>query len=322
MNRLGYMVSVCLLACVGPTSDPGRPHIYGEQDQTTVYAVLDGLGFAEYDGPNRDDLVFVGPRYIAWVDQTGFYGKMNGLWRREGGDPLLAVYGGVWPRGYQGAEHLEFPSRTVETGDSCHGDWCNQYSMAEAVPIRGVPWWDACNAGRPSFYEKHEPILTQWLPDGGLKLVYEGPLVKEADGDGIYDGDACHSDYLFPDGVRRRVLLRVGYEFHPDYIDRTQQLVNPAGNPPLAGDMGLIGGFVIAGYSGPPYQVGWIGHPVALGPFVMENAGPADNADTGWCLCSDHGGVELGGGLLHAGMSLPIEGGQSTIEARRRLRLR
>ena len=47
--------------------------------------------------------------------------------------------------------------------------------------------------------------------------------------------------------------------------------------------------------------------------------GPSDNADTGFCLCAAHGGIEMGGGLLHAGASLPIGSGGLTIEAKRRL---
>src|SRR3954470_12456368 len=42
-------------------------------------AALNGLGFSGPEGPNQDDRVFVGRYYLAWIDQTGFYGKMNGL---------------------------------------------------------------------------------------------------------------------------------------------------------------------------------------------------------------------------------------------------
>jgi hypothetical protein len=363
-----------------------------------VRRALAGLGFSGPEGPNADDRVFVSDHFLAWIDQTGFYGKMNGLWLLNGaaGDALDFVVKdpdgrpvsmllpgengeGRFSPGYQGAEHLEFPNRTPEADDdpSCSkSDWCNQYSLAEAVPITNprIPWWSACNVGRPSFDTKHDPVIAETLPDGGLKLVYEGPLTKEADGDPIKDGDACHEDYLFPDRVRRRVTLRVGYELHPhaDYIDRTQQLVNAPGNPELAGDLSLIGGFIMTEFPSPHYlkrwnrfwrperstvELKWNRAPVTLAggtwtrlvglplpredilvawanqPFsvagtdalvahrsaTIENVGPSDNADVGACLCVTHGGIELGGGLLHAGESLPISAGQATIEARRRL---
>lgn len=393
-------------ADVGSSARPGSlPQIHDASGasrarvEALVRAAVDGLGFDRDspEGPNEDDRVFVGRRYLAWIDQTGFYGKMNGLWLLDGaagdaldfvvkdpdGRPVNALLPGENGEGrfgaaYQGAEHLEFPSRVPEPNDdpSCaSSDWCNQYGLAEAVVITNprIPWWSACNAGRPSFRTRFEPIIAEALPDGGLKLVYEGPVVKEADGDGRKDGDACHEDYLFPDGARRRVLLRVGYELHPDadHVDRTQQLVNPPGNPPLAGDLGLIGGFVVTAYPSPHYLkryhrfwrperatlqiqwnetvslpvatwtslagrprqaadvlAAWAAQPLSLSSepafalgrsITIDNVGPSDNADVGACLCLVHGGIELGGGLLHPGQSLPIAGGQTTIEARRRL---
>ena len=364
-----------------------------------VHAALDGLGFVGPEGPNPDDRVFIGKRYLAWIDQTGFYGKMNGLWVLNGaaGDALDFVVKdpdgrpvntfvpgengeGRFAPGYKGAEHVEFPNRVPETNDdpSCaQKDWCNQYGLNEAALITNprIPWWSACNVGAASFTTKLAPMLVQTLPDGGLKLVYEGPLVKEADGDGNYDGDACHADYLFPDQVRRRVNLRVGYELYADkdYFDRTQQLANPAGNPSLSGDMSLIGGFVMTAWPSPHYLkrynrwwrpetsavdidyggavalpaatwtslfarplptkdvvLGWANQPftvsttndyVAGRSATVANVGPSDNGDVGGCLCIVHGAIELGGGLIHAGTSLPISGGQTTIEARRRLTL-
>src|SRR5688572_10807764 len=41
-----------------------------------VHRALDGLGFPASEGPSPDDRVFIGRRYLAWIDQTGFYGKM------------------------------------------------------------------------------------------------------------------------------------------------------------------------------------------------------------------------------------------------------
>ena len=336
-----------------------------------VQEALTGLGFpaGSPEGPNAGDLIFVGRHYIAWIDETGFFGKMNALWLlndapgdaldfvvREHGRPVNALIvaergDGQFASSYQGAEHAEFPSRTPEENDdpSCATrDWCNQYGLEEAVEIVNprIPWWSACNARRPSFMTRNVPVVADRLADGGLRIVFEGPLVKTADGDGTYDGDACGADYLFQDRIRRRVLLRVGYELHPGSpnIDRTQQIVNPTGNPPFAGDMSLIGGFVLTAHPnehplkrwsspdlaprpGVDAVLGWANRPLTFTTpegrtATIANVGAIDNADVGACFCSVHGAIELGGGLLHAGISLPILGGQATTEARRRLTLR
>ena len=49
-----------------------------------VIRALEGLGLDEESGPNELDRVFVGLWYIAWIDETGFYGKINGLWTLNG----------------------------------------------------------------------------------------------------------------------------------------------------------------------------------------------------------------------------------------------
>jgi len=54
---------------------------------------------------------------------------------------------------------------------------------------------------------------------------------------------------------------------------------------------------------------------------TLSHVGPSDNADVGICFCAVHGSIEMGGGLVHGGISLPIGSGESTIEARRRLDL-
>ncbi len=392
----------------GQPEDPTLPLLHNhsgaskEKAQALAKAALAGLGFTGAEAPGPQDRVFVGRHYLAWLDQTGFYGKMNGLWvlNGEAGDALdflskdpdgrpvsFFVPGengdGKWPAGYQGAEHLEFPSRVPEANDnaSCaSGDWCNQYGLNEAVVLTNakIPWWTACNAKRPSFSTKYEPFSVTESAQG-LEIVWEAPLVKQADGDGTFDGDACGEDYLFPDGVRRRVWLRVGYQLYAyqNYFDRTLQLVNPSGNPQLKGDMSVIGGFVVTQWPSPSYLkslqrfwrpeqtalpvkfgantvnlsagtwndlrsqpalatdvlVSWAAQPLTLsassdylaaGSATLDHVGmdlPADNRDVGACLCSVHGGLELGGGLLHAGMALPLAPGQMSIVARRRLTL-
>ncbi len=386
--------------------DPSLPVITNQSGAKNAHvldlvrAALTGLGFQGAAAPNHGDRVYVGQRYLAWIDQTGFYGKMNGLWPLDGapgaaldfvlkepdGRPVnMFVPGedgeGNFAGGYKGAEHVEFPNRTPEANDDpncAKSDWCNQYGLNEAPPITNpaIPWWSACNPGSIGFDQEIDPVVVQSLPGGGIKLVYEGPLVKQADGDSNKDGDACHADYLFPDGVRRAVYLRVGYELFPDkdYVDRTMEIRNPAGNPSFAGDMSLIGGFVMTSWPNPYYVkrlnrfwrpeghavnltwdgaqvalpagaftdlhgeptpakdvvLGWADQPLTLsgtGSFAhgrtatVANVGPSDNGDVGACLCTVHGAIEMGGGLIHANVSLPIAGGASTIEARRRITL-
>jgi hypothetical protein len=223
-----------------------------------------------------------------------------------------------------------------------------------------------------SWTETVSPIEEQDLGDG-LLLVYEARLTKQADGDGTWDNDACHEDYLFSDGVRRRVYVRLGFELWggESYFDRTMQFRNPSGNPPFDGPMSIIGGFVVTQWPNPHYLkrlnrfirpeqgdvqdsvhgvtlmagewnahlyplpssdevFGWLGQPISLSvaphyaegrSATLSHVGPSDNDDVGFCLCSVHGGLELGGGLLHGGTSLPIDGGTESIEARRRLAL-
>ncbi len=378
-------------------SGASKAHIQGLTRQA-----LNGLGFTGDAAPSPDDRVFAGRHYLAWIDQTGFYGKLNGVWVLNGkvGDALDFVLkdpdgrpvnflapgengDGRWLSAYKGGEHMEFPSRVAEANDAnCTPgrDWCNQYGFNEAPPIENpkIPWWSACNAGRMGFKVKMEPVYAQVRP-ASVELVYEGPLVKIADGDNTYDGDACNADYLFPDGVRRRVLLQAGYQLYANerYLDRTLQLINPMGNPQLKGDMSLIGGFVVTQWPSPHYLkalsrywrpestpvslkwgaatvslqaaawndlsrqpasegdvlISWAGQPFTLSASRSYLAGssatvdhvgpdnPEDNKDVGVCLCSVHGGLEMGGGLLHADKALPIGPGQVSIVARRRFTL-
>jgi len=364
-----------------------------------VLEAIDGLGFAAAggQGPRADDRFFVSRYYMAWIDQTGFYGKINGLWRLDeaaddsldfvvreaGGRPVSFLAPGEngdgrWAPGYLGAEHLEFPSRVPEPDDDpgcASRDWCNQYSLNEAAHFTDpdIRHWSACNTGSPPWADRFDPIVEETLATG-LRLVYEGPLVKEADGgDRARDGDHCHEDWLFEDGVRRRVFLRVGLELRADapWLDRLVQVRNPAGNPPFDGAMSFIGGFVITAWpsahplkrldrflrpesrgardelhgldliggrwNAHPFDprtsdeiFAWLDQPISLSATdgyvagqtaTLSHVGPSDNADVGICMCFVHGGLELGGGLIHGGVSLPVAGGGLSIEARRRLAL-
>ncbi|VUD69089.1 hypothetical protein TDB9533_04455 [Thalassocella blandensis] len=242
--------------------------------QALVQRAIDGLGFNanQYDSPNSNDLVFVGRYYMAWIDQTGFYGKMNALWSLNGnyGNDLnfvlldgarpVSAFGvaedgdGHWLSGYQGAEHFEIPHQVAEPGEdaSCEGHLCNWYGVNEAdkVTDRDVPHWTVCGENSISFAKKIAPL--QLSESGnGLTVVYEAPVTKEGDGDGNADGDFCHADYLFSDGIRRPVYLRVGYVLHGDrnYFDRTYQFYNPWGNPEFGSRAwSVIGGLVLTKY--------------------------------------------------------------------------
>jgi hypothetical protein len=75
---------------------------------------------------------------------------------------------------------------------------------------------------------------------------------------------------------------------------------------------------------------GWLAQGVTLSAFDLEVAsrtfrlthtGLIDNDDVGICLCYVHGAIEMGGGLLHGGISMPIAGGELSPEGRRRLDL-
>lgn len=381
----------------GPIAYANHSESSDERAIELIEQAWDSLGFAlgSVVGPQPEDRWFVGSYYVGWIDRTGFVGKLNGLWRLNGepGDALdfvvfdgdrpvnFLIVGengeGDWPAGYPGSEHAEFPSTTPEPNDnaSCaEGDWCNQYAHEEASELTDpdIPWWSSCNAGSVDWLTVFDAIETT-VTESGVRVIYEAPLVKEADGDGDWDNDACHEDWLFPDGVRRPVYLRAGYELRGDqpFLDRLMQFRNPQGNPPFDGPMSLIGGFVITTWPQPhplkslgnwirpeqadlydskhgfqlfkstwnDHQVepasadevyGWVGQPIALSQYPeevagqtarLDHVGPSDNDDVGFCLCAVHGGLEMGGGVLHGGISLPIGGDSLSIEARRRLTL-
>ena len=88
----------------GAITDPSLPRIHDHSGApparvlALVRAALAGLGFdpARGEGPNPDDRVFVGRFYLAWIDETGFHGKLNGLWTLNGaaGDALDFVHQG------------------------------------------------------------------------------------------------------------------------------------------------------------------------------------------------------------------------------------
>ncbi len=362
-----------------------------EQDvNQLIQRAIDGLGMSTERGPESRDRIFVGRWYMAWLDETGFYGKMNALWLLNGdinqldfrlleGERPVNVFAvgergqGVWPGGYMGAEHIEVPNRVPEEDDqeSCgeFPGFCAQYSHSEASRYTNsrIPTWQACNEGSPSWDQHFAPYSIE-LINGGLRIMYEGPLTKRGDFGGSSDGRNCHEDWLFDDGIRRRVYLRVGYELKAEdhSFDRLMQVNNPVGNPTFETDFSFIGGFVMTSWPAPFYlkelnrfirvddrqvQVNWQGEQVLIDPlqwtalpeqtpdhdvvlghaqqavnlspfpyfqnartYTLSNHG-IDNGDSGFCLCTVHGGLEMGGGLI----SIPVAGGELSHVAQRRL---
>ncbi|MDO5977896.1 T9SS type A sorting domain-containing protein [Flavivirga spongiicola] len=244
---------------------------------TLVNNAITGLGFSAggYDEPNMWDLIFVGKYYIAWIDQTGFYGKLNGLWLLNGldGDSLdfvqkegtrpynfLAIGekgDGDWPIGYAGAEHYEIPSSLNEGNDLCLTEVCNWYSIDEANmgSDPDFKWWSECaTVNRQPWGQYNAPI--EALVSGDTFTVKSKALVKKlGDADEVYDQDWCNTNMLFLDGIRRPVYLLMGYKFYGDepYFDRTYQYYNEVGNPdfgfPQMGGWSIIHGIAITKYA-------------------------------------------------------------------------
>jgi hypothetical protein len=284
---------------------PGMPEMINQAGVSDAIAqglakkALDGLGFnpAGIDGPCKKDIVFVGKYYIAWIDQTGFYGKMNGLWllnglsgdaldflHKENGRPVnffgVAENGdGQWMQNYVGAEHYELPALLYDKGkaDALYvgrefADW---YSVNEAGVIKGsnLPWWTAAMKYRMGFSIYNKPLERRETASQ-LYVNYESPMTKESDGDLIKDGDRAHANMLFADKVRYPFFIRTGYTLYGDrpYFERHYQYRNEEKNPPFTrqevGDWHLIGGLVITDYRSPyAYKVG-------LNKFVRMNESP------------------------------------------------
>jgi hypothetical protein len=281
---------------------PGMPELVNQAGvsndiaQNLANRALVGLGFnpSDPDGPVKNDLVFVGQYYIAWIDQTGFYGKMNGLWLLNGlagealdflhldnGRPVnflgVAEKGdGQWMENYVGSEHYELPGLMYDEGKDAalyvgreFADW---YSVNEAGTIRGknLSWWTAAMKYRMGFSIYNKPI-ERTQSANQLYINFESPMTKESDGDLIKDGDRAHAHMLFADKIRYPFYIRTGYTLYGDrpYFERHYQYRNPAENPPFTtqevGGWHLIGGLVITDYRSPyNYKVG-------LNKFVRLN---------------------------------------------------
>lgn len=249
-----------------------------EHVKKLIDEAVSGLGFnsANHDGPNANDLIYVNNYYMAWVDQTGYYGKMNGLWLLDNkqGNSLnflqstkyngrvvnflgVAEDGdGKWLDSYMGAEHFEVPSYVKENDDNnaAIGGW---YTVNEANPnlgsggTRSIPWWVCCSGdmnNKQSFAQVNPPDQID-VNNSQLRVKYMAPLTKGVDGDGTYDGDRCQSNVLFNNNIRYPLYLKLGYIFYKDkpYIDRSYQIINPAGNNtiPVNTYMAVIHGLLV-----------------------------------------------------------------------------
>lgn len=281
---------------------PGMPELINQASvsdgiaQNLAKRALDGLGFnpSTPDGPSKNDIVFVGKYYIAWLDQTGFYGKMNGLWLLNGqeGEALdflhldngrpVNFYGvaengdGQWMDNYVGAEHYELPALLYDEGKDAAlyvgRDFADWYSVNEAGTIKGrdLSWWTAAMKYRMGFSIINKPF-ERTVSSKQLYINYESPLTKESDGDLIKDGDRAHANMLFADKIRYPFYVRTGYTLYGDqpYFERHYQYRNPTDNPSFTrqevGDWHLIGGLVITDYRSPyTYKIG-------LNKFVRIN---------------------------------------------------
>lgn len=251
------------------TPELGIPNIINKSSadekhcRKLIDRAISGLGFSGLEGPNANDLIFINDYYLVWIDQTGYYGKMNGLWllNNEKGEKLnfhsfdksnkrvtnfltVAEEGkGQWPKSYMGAEHFEIPTFIKEDNDEStpvESGISNWYTLNEANLILGtggtgrIPWWTCCSGiqnNKQSFYQIN-PVLDVDIKDGSLSLNYLAPITKGVDADGTYDGDRCQANMLFYNNIRYPVYMKLGYTFYSDkpYFDRTYSIYNPESN--------------------------------------------------------------------------------------------
>lgn len=247
----------------------------------------DSLGFHYPEAIRAGDYLFCGRYYLAWIDNTGFPGEINGFWQLNGEDTdaLDFVYGpdglvrnmfiaaenrdGQWPDGYSGSIHLEILSHTQELGPPGHRipvreqdlpcpfgeNACNAYAINEAGNPTTPVWWSSCNGGSATFGTTF-PYLTN-VPSGeSRKIVYENRLTKEADlwDPDQTDCDSRHADWMFEDQYRRPLYIRTGWELHGTsaLLVNTYQVRNPDGNPPPGGHAYVIHGIVPTSLTDPP----------------------------------------------------------------------
>lgn len=240
-----------------------------------VRRAIAGLGFPPNEGPRSGDLVFVGDQYMAWVDRTGYYGKLNGLWPLNGDaasldftlvEPTLAgdqrpvnVFlpgedgDGRWPVAYAGAEHYEIPRYKA-------GAHVAQAGLREANHFGSAApeTWRQCtnvdrSAGRWDAELGSNDLEIR--PDGSVAVSNRAPLAIVA----RFRPDAytCGSAFPFNNEQPGEMELVQGYVFDPrgSKIERNYQLLNrsPLDYRSQTSVDKLIGGMLLTDWPRPHY---------------------------------------------------------------------
>jgi hypothetical protein len=211
-----------------------------------VRRAIAGLGFPPNEGPRSGDLVFVGDQYMAWVDRTGYHGKLNALWPLNGDmaaldftlvEPTLSgeqrpvnVFlpgedgDGRWPVAYAGAEHYEIPrykggAHVAQAGlrEANHFGSTAPETWRQCMNVdSSIRRWDA-ELGHNEFEVR---------PDGTVAVSNRAPLAIVARF--RPDAYACGSAFPFNNEQAGQMELVQGYVFDPrgGKIERNYQLVN------------------------------------------------------------------------------------------------
>jgi hypothetical protein len=240
-----------------------------------VRRAVEGLGFPLREGPRREDLVFVGSHYMAWIDRTGFSGKMNGLWPLNGSnanldfvlvEPTLAGTlrpinlllpgedgDGQWPAAYNGGEHYEIPRYQS-------GRHTAQAGLREANHFTNpaLETWRQCinSDHAPERWDRSVGVNSLRLrTDGAVEVKARAPLkIVARFSAGAY---ACGTAFPFNNEQPGRMEIATGYVFHPREhgIERTYQLYNHAPHTyqPQSPVDKLIGGLLLTDWPHPHY---------------------------------------------------------------------
>jgi hypothetical protein len=212
---------------------------------------------------------------MAWIDRTGYSGKMNGLWPLNGDDANLDFVlvesslapeprpvnlllpgedgDGRWPNAYNGAEHYEMPRFKG-------GRHIAQAGLREANHFTGAAphTWSQCINADTSPTRWDESVGTSSFAlrsDGNLEVTTRAPLKIVARFD--ESAYACGTDFPFNNEQPGRMEMAAGYVLYPRErrIERTYQLFNHA--PYLYRAQNpfdkLIGGLLLTDWPHPHY---------------------------------------------------------------------
>jgi hypothetical protein len=241
-----------------------------------VTRARDGLGFPSREGPRFGDYVFINKYYLAWIDNTGYYGKLNGLWTLNGANktsnldftlversldetlrPIsLLLPGedgeGEWPETYNGAEHYEMPRYNQ------NGDHSAQAGLREANhfgPTAPNTWTECINSNsQPSRWD--EPMGESQVTMDGNRIVFSNraPLKIVAKFNDTYD---CGAQFPFNNGEPGEMEIYTDYVMSSDNakIVRNYQLTNESRHDYVSqtGVDKLIGGLILTDWPRPHY---------------------------------------------------------------------